>query len=95
MQVGNVIVIKNGVVDKNIAFIATEQGVVTQGSKAGTSLSYALEETFYAECRQLNSDLPAEMLSDEDELPEDYPSFDNGYYEYENQTVCLTWATTP
>jgi len=97
MQVANIIVSKDGVVHTNIGLIATEQGIITQGHYAGKSLSDTLEKLFYKECRKLDPTLPEACPNEEsvEDLPDNYPNFDDGYYFNPDQTmsVCMTWAT--
>ncbi len=93
MQVAAVVVMKNGEVENCYTLLGHEQGGVVQGKYAGQSLSAAVEELFYQQCRKIDSSLPEQMVSEEEELPDNYPDFDGGVFHHENQTVCLCWPT--
>ena len=94
-QVANVIVVRDGVVADNLGLVADDSGIVVDGLYTGKELGPLLEKLFYAECRKLDPTLPEECLNEvpDEDLPENYPSFDDGYWHPENNlnvSVCMT-----
>jgi len=85
MQIANVIVIKDGVVNQNYAFVMKDET---------TTISDAVENKFWEECQKINPKLPPLDQCDFEGLDnENMPSIDDGYYEHEGTTVCLSWAS--
>lgn len=94
MQVGTIAVVENNCVESMICLIADINGVIQQGKYAGQRLGDSLDIEFYNACREIDPSLPENPLNDEDEEPENYPDFDAGYWEFEDRTVCITWANS-
>lgn len=93
VEIGNIIVIKDGVVDANIAIMGM-QGVVVCGKYESQKLAESLEAEFWEQCRAINDKLPVKLEdATEEQLDDNFPSIDDGYYEYEGRCVCLTHAT--
>jgi len=75
--------IKDGVVNKTILIVAENNIVVNKGNCNGKNINNVAEEVFAAECAKIDSDFPD--ISDE-ELS---AILDNGYFEANEQSVCL------
>lgn len=96
MQVVNIITIRKGIVDKNLALFADDIGNCINNPRPNISdrISCVAEYIFWEECRKINKNLPE--MDDVDWENVDlnaFPSIDDGYYEFGNRTVCISWGT--
>lgn len=91
MQIATIVTNEDNVV-KSVEAIVAENGIVASGYLAGRQLWGAAESRFYAACRRLDESLPEEIPDEGEEIPDNFPDFDSGYFEVGNMTVCLVWA---
>jgi hypothetical protein len=93
MKHGIVALITGGVHIESVIIIGSDSGTVVSGRYAGHSFCDALDNEFYNLCRKINPALPKQMISEDDEEPENYPSCEDGYYEFGEHYVYMTEPT--
>lgn len=94
-KVMNIVVIKDGVINENDCLLAEDNGVISVGMYAGKDLYDTIDRLFYDKCREINPSLPEWKEVDWDSIvdrSEDFPSFEDGFYETDNGIVCSSEA---
>jgi hypothetical protein len=90
MKYGVVALLTGGIHIESVIIPASPFDVVISGKYAGGSFTDALDNEFYNLCRKANPALPVDMISEDDEEPENYPSCEDGYYEFGEHYVYMT-----